>query len=70
MNEGLQFLIQVAPLIVLIGIPSVILLRRLGFSGWLAIPFTLFFVVSIWVLALVKWPIRDARTPHSGEPFN
>ena len=41
-------------------IPSVIILRRLGYSGWWAIfaavsPIN---IIGLWVLAMVRWPIE------------
>jgi len=41
-------------------IPSVMILRRLGYSGWWAIlaavsPIN---IIGLWVLAMVRWPIE------------
>lgn len=42
-------------------IPSVMILRRLGFSPWWAIiswisPLN---ILGLWAIALVKWPVED-----------
>jgi len=41
-------------------VPSVMILRRLGYSGWWAIlaavsPIN---IIDLWVLAMVRWPIE------------
>lgn len=43
-------------------IPSVLILRRLGFSGWWAIiaPISPLNLIGLWVLAFVRWP-SDSR---------
>jgi hypothetical protein len=42
-------------------IPSVIILRRLGFSPWWAIiaPISPLNIIGLWVIAFVKWPVED-----------
>ena len=42
-------------------IPSVIILRRLGFSPWWAIvaPISPLNILGLWVIAFVKWPVED-----------
>lgn len=42
-------------------IPSVIILRRLGFSGWWAIiaPISPLNLIGLWVLAFVRWPAEN-----------
>ena len=44
-------------------IPSVMILRRLGYSGWWAIlaavsPIN---IIGLWVLAMVQWPIEKGQ---------
>jgi hypothetical protein len=52
-------------LAVLAIIPSVIIVRRLGFTGWWGIfagisPIN---ILCLWILAFAKWPVeRDAST--------
>jgi energy-coupling factor transporter transmembrane protein EcfT len=42
-------------------IPSVMILRRLGFSGWWAIiaPISPLNILGLWIIALVKWPVEE-----------
>ena len=52
-------LVLAVVLAILAIIPSVMILRRLGYSGWWAIlaavsPIN---IVDLWVLAMVQWPI-------------
>ena len=55
-----------AALAVLTIIPAVIVVRRLGFTGWWGIfagisPIN---IVCLWVLAFAKWPLeRHTTTP-------
>jgi hypothetical protein len=44
-------------------VPSWIILRRLGFSGWWALlaAIPLLVMIGLWVLALRRWPIADAN---------
>ena len=44
----------------LVLIPSVIILRRLGFSSWWAIiaPISPLNIIGLWVIAFVKWPVE------------
>ena len=41
-------------------IPSVIILRRMGYSGWWAILAAIspINIIALWVLALIRWPIE------------
>jgi hypothetical protein len=54
-----------AALAVLAVIPSIIIVRRLGFTGWWGIfagisPIN---ILCLWILAFAKWPVeRDAVT--------
>ena len=47
--------------------PSVIILRRLGYSGWWAIfaAISPLNILGLWILAFVKWPLegRASATP-------
>ena len=44
-------------------IPSVIILRRIGYSGWWAILAAIspLNILGLWVLAFVRWPIDNAE---------
>ena len=46
-------------------VPSVIVLRRLGFSPWWAIvaPISPLNIIGLWVIAFVKWPVEDPLRP-------
>ena len=51
------------PLAILAIIPSALILRRLGYSGWWAIlaavsPIN---IIGLWVLAMVRWPIEKGQ---------
>ncbi|MET0272617.1 MAG: hypothetical protein ABW360_06470 [Phenylobacterium sp.] len=50
--------------IALLGIPVVRILRRAGFSGWLALLWfvPLVNVVALWVFAFAPWKTDAART--------
>ena len=53
-------------LAVLAVIPSIIILRRMGYSGWWAILAAIspINVIGLWVLAFIPWPIeRPAANP-------
>jgi hypothetical protein len=44
-------------------IPSVMILRRLGYSGWWAIlaavsPIN---IIGLWILAFLKWPLEKTH---------
>jgi len=54
-------LVIIAIIVILAIIPSVIILRRLGFSPWWAIiaPLSPLNIIGLWVLAFVKWPVED-----------
>lgn len=45
-------------------IPSIFILRRMGFSGWWAIiaPISPLNLIGLWVLAFKRWPV-EGRTP-------
>jgi hypothetical protein len=60
----LQFAIA-AVLAILAVIPSVMILRRLGYSGWWAILAAIspINIIGLWILALIEWPI-EKRTPN------
>jgi hypothetical protein len=58
-----HWLILLAIVVVLVW-PIVIILKRMGFSGWWS---ALFFlplgnVVGLWILAKVRWPKCDSET--------
>ena len=68
MNQFLRFPpftpVRLAVLVILVIaalIPSVIILRRLGFSGWWAIiaPISPLNIIGLWVIACVKWPVEN-----------
>jgi hypothetical protein len=48
-------------------IPSVVILRRLGYSGWWAIfaAISPLNIVGLWILAFIRWPVerRASATP-------
>jgi hypothetical protein len=54
-----------AVLAILAVIPSVMILRRLGYSGWWAILAAIspINIIGLWILALIEWPI-EKRTPN------
>jgi hypothetical protein len=60
----LQFAIA-AVLAILAVIPSVMILRRLGYSGWWAILAAIspINIIGLWILALIEWPI-EKRAPN------
>ena len=45
-------------------VPSAVILRKAGFSGWLAlIAFVpLVNLVALWVFAFVKWPVERSKS--------
>lgn len=47
--------------------PAAMILKRMGFSPWLAITGLLpgMSIVGLWIVALSKWPIDDQR-PDQG----
>jgi ABC-type transport system involved in cytochrome bd biosynthesis fused ATPase/permease subunit len=53
----LQLVLAVV-LAILAIIPSVIILRRMGYSGWWAILAAIspINIIGLWVLALIRWP--------------
>ena len=57
----------VVVVLLLLGYPVARILHRLGFSRWWVIaaliPYG--FLVGLWVLAFVKWPIQRQSTPGS-----
>lgn len=57
--DGVRVAIIVAVVILAI-IPSVRILRRLGFSPWWAVfaPISPLNLIGLWVLAFVKWPVE------------
>ena len=44
-------------------IPSVMILRRLGYSGWWAIfaAISPLNIIGLWALAFLKWPIEKTH---------
>jgi hypothetical protein len=54
-----------AVLAILAVIPSVMILRRLGYSGWWAILAAIspINIIGLWILALIEWPI-EKRAPN------
>lgn len=49
-----------ALLVVLASVPSVIILRRMGYSGWWAILAAIspLNILGLWVLAFIEWPLE------------
>ncbi len=56
-----------ALLVVLAIIPSVIILRRMGYSGWWAILAAIspLNILGLWILAFVKWPLERRASATS-----
>ncbi len=55
-----------AVLAVLAVVPSIMILRRLGYSGWWAILAAIspINIIGLWILALIRWPIeRQTSNP-------
>jgi hypothetical protein len=54
-------------LVVLSVIPTVIILRRMGYSGWWAIfaAISPLNVLGLWILAFAKWPLERRTSPKS-----
>jgi hypothetical protein len=64
-----HWLILLAIVVVLVW-PIVIILKRMGFSGWWA---ALFFiplgnVIGLWLLAKARWPRLDSQTVRLTSP--
>ena len=52
--------IVVAVIAILAIIPAVIILRRLGYSGWWALLAAIspLNIIGLWILAFVEWPVE------------